>query len=78
MVTDEAHRALCGSAGGVEPQFAQECQDVHRRVPPAIPGRAAPTPIGGLEGEQVRPPTLGCNKCTLCCNLIGRRVGQVA
>src|SRR5262249_49392079 len=53
-VADEAHRAACLFARGVETEVTQQHQDVHRGVPPAVPRRAAPLPVRRLEGEQPR------------------------
>ena len=76
--TDEAHRTPCLVAGGIETHLPQERQDVHRGVPPAVPRRAAPPPIGRLEGEQPRARALGRDPCTLGRNLLRGRIGQVA
>ncbi|MFN8538726.1 MAG: hypothetical protein U0232_14765 [Thermomicrobiales bacterium] len=46
-------------------------------VQPRSPGRAAPPPVGRLEGEQPRARTLGGDPRTLGRNLVCGRIGQV-
>ena len=58
-VADEAHRTPRLRARGIEPQVAQQPQDVHRGVPPTVPRCAGPRPVGLLQGEQPRAPALG-------------------
>jgi hypothetical protein len=58
-VAHEAHSPPCFLARGVETEITQQHQDVHRGVPPAVPGRAAPSPIGRLKGEQPYAQALG-------------------
>src|SRR5205809_5144519 len=77
VVADEAHRPPCLRARGVETQVAQQPQDVHRGVPPAIPSRASPPAIGVLQAEQPCAPAPGGDPCTLGRDLIRRRTCQV-
>src|SRR5579863_1205608 len=51
---------------------------MHRRIPPAIPCRASPLTVGGLEGQEPRTRAFGGNPCTLCSNLALRCVRQIA
>ena len=76
-VTDEAHRAPCLVARGIETHLPQQHQDVHGGVPPAVPRRAAPPPVGPLEGEQPRTRALGGDPRALGRDLVRGRIGQV-
>ena len=76
-VADEAHRAPCLGARGIETHFPQQRQDVHRGVPPAVPGRATPPAVGRLEGEQPRASALGGDPRALGRDLLGGRISQV-
>ena len=58
-ITDEAHRAARLIARGIETHVPQQHQHMHGGVPPAIPRRAAPSPVGSLEGEEPRARALG-------------------
>ena len=51
---------------------------MHRRIPPAVPRRAAPPPVGRLECEQPRARALGRDLRTLRRDLVRGRVGEVA
>ena len=77
-VTDEAHRATCLVAGRIETQVPQQHQDVHGGVPPTVPRRAAPPPVGPLEGEQPRAHALGGDPGALGRDLIRGRTDQVS
>ena len=77
-VADEAHRAARLVARGIETHVPQQHQDVHRGVPPAVPRRAAPPPVGPLEGEQPRARALGGDPRALGRDLVRGRIGQVA
>jgi hypothetical protein len=77
-VADEAYRAACLVAGGIETEVPQQHQDVHGRVPPAVPRRAAPPAVASLEGEQPRAPALGGDPRALGRDLLGGRAGQVS
>src|SRR5207249_8207981 len=76
-VADEARRAPCLGARGIETHFAQQRQDVHRGVPPAVPGRATPPAVGRLQGEQPRASALGGDPRALGRDLLRGRIGQV-
>jgi hypothetical protein len=76
-VTDESHRATCLVARGIEAQVPQQHQDVHRGVPSTIPRRAAPLPVGPLEGEQPGARALGGDPRALRRDLLRRRTGQI-
>ena len=76
-VADEAHRAPCLGARGIETHFPQQRQDVHRGVPPAVPGRATPPAIGRLEGEQPRASAFGGDPRALGRDVLGGRINQV-
>ena len=77
-VADEAHRAARLVARGIETEVPQQHQDVHGGVPPAVPRRAAPRPVGPLQGEQPRAPALGGDPRALRRDLLGGRTGQVS
>ena len=78
VVADEAHRAARLVARGIETQVAQQHQDVHGGVPPAVPGRAGPRPVGPLQGEQPRAHALGGDPRALGRDLIRGRTDQVS
>jgi hypothetical protein len=76
-VADEAHRAACLVARGIETEVPQQHQDMHGEVPPPVPRCTAPRPVGVLEGEQPRARALGGNPCALRRDLLRGRIGQV-
>src|SRR5262249_4401629 len=76
-VTNEAHRAARLVARGIETHVTQQQQDVHGGVPPTVPRRAAPPPIGPLQGEQPCARTSSGDSCTLSRDLVRRRTDQV-
>ena len=76
-VTDACHRAACFVARGIEANFAQQHQDVHCRVPSTVPRCAAPSPVGSLEGEQLRADALGGDSSLLGRDLLRRCIGQI-
>ena len=76
-VADEAHRAARLVARGIETHVPQQHQDVHGGVPPAVPRRAAPPPVGPLEGEQPRARALGGDPRALGRDLVRGRTDQV-
>ena len=45
---NEFHRATRLVARGIKAHFSQQHQDVHRGVPPTVPRRAPPSPVGPL------------------------------
>src|SRR5206468_6583415 len=69
-VADEAHRAPCFGARGIETHLPQQREDVHRGVPTAVPGRATPPAVGRLKGEQPRARALGGDPRALGCDLL--------
>src|SRR6185503_1770440 len=69
-VANETHRAARLFARWLETQLPQEHQDVHGGVPPAVPRRAAPAPVGCLEGEQPRARALGGDPRSLARDLV--------
>ena len=77
-VADEAHRAARLLARGIETHLPQQHQGVHGGVPPAVPRRAAPPPVGPLEGEQPRARALGGDPRALGGDLVRGRTDQVS
>ena len=75
---DPSHRTTRLIAGGVETQFPQQQQDVHRGVPAAVPGLASPRAVGPLEGEQKCTPALGRDLRALGRDLPLSRIGQIS
>src|SRR5262249_8177214 len=76
-IANKAHDAARLVARGIETHLPQQHQDVHGGVPPAVPRRATPAPIGSLEGEQPRACALGGDTRTLGRGLISGRTEQV-
>ena len=60
-VADKVHCAACLVAFGIEPHVPQHDQDVHGRIPPAVPRRTAPPPVVQLEGKRLGASTFGSN-----------------
>ena len=71
------HRAACLVAGGIEPHFAQQHQDVHCGIPPSVPRFATPPAVARLEGEQLRADALGGDSRALGRDLLRGRIRQV-
>src|SRR5690606_29590917 len=77
-VSDECQRTLCLLALRIETHIAQQRQDVHGGVPPAIPCHATPRPVLTLHGEESRSPALGGDLRPLCRHFRRWRIDQVS
>ena len=59
VLANEADGLACLLALGIEPEPAQELEDVERVRPVVIPRLAGPQAVRRLEREQLRAPALG-------------------
>ena len=69
---------LCPIAGGIKTHLPQQHQDVHCGVPPVVPRRTAPPPVGRLEGKQPRPVPSVATRRASGRDLLRRRTDQVS
>src|SRR5262249_12686486 len=76
-VADKFRCAACLVARWIEPQVAQQHEHVHGGIPPAVPCRAAPRPVGRLETKQPCPIVFGSNPRALSLDFFCRRTNQV-
>jgi hypothetical protein len=77
-VTGETHRAARLVARGIETHVPQQRQDVHGRVPAAVPRRAAPVTVQSLLRKQLAAPALRRDLGALGGDLVRRRTDQVS
>src|SRR5262245_27293210 len=76
-IAHKLHSTPCFIAFSIETHLPEKQQNVHRRIPTAVPCRTAPSPISCLLSEQSRACAHSGDPCTLSGNLIRRRIGQV-